>query len=86
MTTAPTFMPATETRPYPLHMQGELAPDRQRLSDLAKELGYQVKDWPFLALEELARYRDAMHSYRQALVDLGELGELPVWAPLGVSL
>jgi hypothetical protein len=66
MNNAIDFLPPAEPRPYPLHLRQNLAADRDRLSDLARELGYEAKDWSYLALAEMQRYRNAMHAYRQA--------------------
>jgi hypothetical protein len=85
MTTAPTFLPA-KARPYALHKQAELAPDRERLTELAKALDLQPDAWRWLALEQLALYRDAARQYRDALVELDALHPLPNWVPLETSL
>jgi hypothetical protein len=73
--------PAEAVR-YPLHMQQHHREDHDRLVHLAQEQGFRAQDWGWMAVEEVQRYRYAVQTYRQALVDLGALRELPVWPSL----
>ncbi len=82
MTSTIDFLPESSPRSYPIHLQQLVADDRKRLGDLAKELGYEISAWSYLALEDLARWREAARRYRQALVDLGMIRPLPAWETL----
>jgi hypothetical protein len=78
---AETYQGATYDR------QAELRADLNRLTAVARETGVAAQDWGYLALEEVARYREAMRAYRSALVAAGLLPELPqhagyIWMPL----
>jgi hypothetical protein len=76
MTTKIDFLPSTaELKPYPLHLRQNLAADRDRLSDLARELGYDERALVYVALEELRAYRHCLRETRQSLADsLAERG------------
>jgi hypothetical protein len=77
--TETTFLPPARLASYPLHLREPQRQDHERLSALARELGYEPSSAIVsLAIAELQRYREAMHGFRNVLVAQGQLAPLPV--------
>jgi hypothetical protein len=65
------FLPPAEPVSYPLHLREPLREDYQRLSALARELGYEPKSAvAYLALEQIVAYRDCLRETRRILADV----------------